>query len=162
MFSPAPEPRIAYADDASVIAVVGRLIIMDWRGQVVARHFEAIRTEHHALLRSFPDGTVGIHLTGEGVRLPQGRDRAAAFDLARETSGSTRSVGIHIGAQGFVASALQSFAIGLFSIFGNAKAKSFRSVDPLCDWLAEQGCDVGSSAQLRALVDSVQAHTPTT
>ena len=154
------EPRIAYADAGGVIAVVGPLMIMDWRGQVDARHLAAIRAEHFALLRRYPEGTVGIHLTGDTVRLPGGSDRTATFELGRQTASSTRAVGVLIAAEGFIASALQSFAIGLFATFGRAKAKSFRELPPLCQWLAGEVPVLGSPDEIARAVAAVRAHQP--
>ena len=152
------ELRIAYADEVAVIGVRGPLIVMDWRGQVEAHHMAAIERLHHELLARYPEGTVGIHLTDERTRVPQGPDRGAAFELGRATAGGTLCVGVLIGAQGFVASALQSFAIGIFATFGRTKAKSFRELLSLCSWLSHQTDTVGDAAALGAAVDAVRQH----
>lgn len=136
-----PSLTIERSDADCCIASFGAASVFIWRGEYTVEQVDYCRELHRRSFERFPRGVAGIHVVEEAASLPPGVAVKAVRQLMRDIAHETSCVGIATLGQGFMASAMQSVTLNIFSMANKIPLKNFRDVPSLAAWIHENAND---------------------
>lgn len=151
-----PPLTVERSDSDCCVASFGAASIFIWRGQYTVEQVDFCRELHRRSFACYPRGVAGIHVVEESASLPPGDAVKAVRQLMRDIAHETTCVGIATLGQGFMASAMQSVTLNVFSMANKIPLKNFRDIPTLASWIQQKSNDPPAIETIIEAIDTTR------